>query len=284
MKDTKPERLYHYTTIESLALILKNKTLRLRALTEMDDLQEAESDSIQNYGQFIFVSSWTEDSNEHIPMWEMYSSMKAGVRISLPRDPFKIYDYETFQFRNPTEKERKLAETDKQHYPIIDEITLVHDYKGGLIDPSIGHQLCQIKYVDEGETEKLNPKVELFDDVGVQLALKEMGIYKSKAWEFQREWRYRLALSPAFPIRAGDSRWMQYPNKVMLETILHDKLVCPLNYLDLQLAEDKFNQMEITTSPCISEGNRTIVDLLVKSYCPEAKIIRSRFENKVRSK
>ena len=34
------EYLYHYTSIEILALILKNRTIRLNPLDKMDDLQE----------------------------------------------------------------------------------------------------------------------------------------------------------------------------------------------------------------------------------------------------
>ncbi len=32
--------LYHYTSIETLALILSNRTFRLNSLDQMDDLQE----------------------------------------------------------------------------------------------------------------------------------------------------------------------------------------------------------------------------------------------------
>ncbi len=284
MEELQPERLYHYTTVESLALILQNKTLRLRALTEMDDLQEAQSDSIQNYGQFVFISSWTDDKTEYLPMWKMYSSMNSGVRISLPRDPFQICDYNTFQFRNPTIKDRELAKTHIEEYPIVDQMRMAGDYHGSLINPSLGHQLCQVQYVDESETEKLNPKVEMFTDDGVKLALEKMGVYKSIDWAFQREWRYRLALSPGFEISSQDNSWRDYPTKVMLEKIRNNKLTCPLNYLDLHLANDKLNQLEITTSPCISAGNLAIVKLLVKEYCPEAEIIPSRFENKVKLK
>lgn len=33
-----PAKLYHYTNLESLALILKHKTIRLNPLSKMDDL------------------------------------------------------------------------------------------------------------------------------------------------------------------------------------------------------------------------------------------------------
>ena len=49
------EYLYHYTSIESLALILKNKTIRLNPLDKMDDLQEQKTADVENLGKFVFV-------------------------------------------------------------------------------------------------------------------------------------------------------------------------------------------------------------------------------------
>lgn len=83
-----PKVLYHYTSIESLALILKNKTIRLNSLDKMDDLQENMACDIENLGRIIFVSSWTEQEKESIPMWKIYSNIESGVRISLPANPF----------------------------------------------------------------------------------------------------------------------------------------------------------------------------------------------------
>ncbi len=86
------EYLYHYTNIETLALILSNKTIRFNSLNNTDDLQEQETADIKNIGQFFYISSWTDDSTESIPMWNMYASLNLGVRIRLRKNPFKIYD------------------------------------------------------------------------------------------------------------------------------------------------------------------------------------------------
>ena len=64
----KIEYLYHYTSLESLALILKNRTIRLNPLDKMDDIQEQKTADIENIGKFVFVSSWTDDVVESIPM------------------------------------------------------------------------------------------------------------------------------------------------------------------------------------------------------------------------
>ena len=44
--------LYHYTNIETLALILKNRTIRFNSLDRMDDLQEQQTADVKNIGQF----------------------------------------------------------------------------------------------------------------------------------------------------------------------------------------------------------------------------------------
>lgn len=86
-----PQRLYHYTNLESLALILTNKTIRLSPICDMDDPQEARASDVADLGRFVFASSWTDDEGESIPMWNMYASLGAGVRIGLPPMPFKRY-------------------------------------------------------------------------------------------------------------------------------------------------------------------------------------------------
>lgn len=57
MEEHMQEYLYHYTSIENLALILKNRTIRLNTLDKMDDLQEQKTRDVQNFGKFFFVSS-----------------------------------------------------------------------------------------------------------------------------------------------------------------------------------------------------------------------------------
>ena len=73
-ENTTPQYLYHYTSIDTLALILKNRSIRFNSLDRMDDLQEKESKDVKNIGQFVYVSAWTSEEKESIPMWNMYSS------------------------------------------------------------------------------------------------------------------------------------------------------------------------------------------------------------------
>lgn len=83
--------LYKYTTLESLAMILKSKKIRLNPLTRMDDLQEAQSSDDINYGRYVFISSWMDQPLESIAMWKLYSNMFSGVRIGMKENPFVKY-------------------------------------------------------------------------------------------------------------------------------------------------------------------------------------------------
>ncbi|MDD4080827.1 MAG: hypothetical protein PHP02_05385 [Eubacteriales bacterium] len=88
-----PQLLYHYTSIPTLALILKNRTMRLNSLKNVDDPTEIQSQDIEGVGKYILVSCWTRQSEESIPMWQMYSSNLCGVRIGMREYPFQVYNH-----------------------------------------------------------------------------------------------------------------------------------------------------------------------------------------------
>ena len=93
-------KLYHYTNLKTLALILKHRTLRFNRLDKVDDLEENVKSNGLNLGQYIFVSCWTEDAEESIPLWRMYAGIENGVRICLDEDMFQTYDICNFTFRD----------------------------------------------------------------------------------------------------------------------------------------------------------------------------------------
>ena len=83
------EYLYHYTSIETLALILKNRTIRFNNLLNVDDPEEAETKDLGLSGKHCLVSCWTKSSEDTLPMWNMYTPRMKGVRIKMKMNPFK---------------------------------------------------------------------------------------------------------------------------------------------------------------------------------------------------
>ena len=76
-------KIYHYTSLETLLLILKNRTLRFTSLGIVDDMKEGVTEDYGQLGRFCYASCWTEEQIESIPQWHMYSSDMSGVRISI---------------------------------------------------------------------------------------------------------------------------------------------------------------------------------------------------------
>lgn len=261
-----PDYLFHYTNIETLSLILANRTFRLTSLNQLDDLQEKETGDTPNFGQFCYVSSWTDDETESIPMWNMYSSLESGIRIKLKANPFKLYknspnyiskikllsiiDSSTEAFQHSYIPLRCMLE---QHFSCLHAMT-----------PSFLHQ---VKYTnDQG---KLYPNLILKHDNQILMMPDQLGLYKNEYWSFQKEWRYKLM---CFPI--GPDNSMEQLN-IMASLMVNGIVKQPFSYYDLKLDDDAFSHMEITLSPKISPGYRLIVNSLIEKYNPTAQIYDS---------
>lgn len=138
--------LYHYTSIETLALILKNKTIRFSSLSRVDDIEEQRTDDYGNLGRFCFVSCWTNETEESIPLWNLYTPNMTGVRIRLPINPFKTVKI------NPDGKHIK--ESYVTHPSLTNEKLSIH---GCLLNPPYLASLYQVQYTDDPD--KLNRRV-----------------------------------------------------------------------------------------------------------------------------
>ena len=85
-------KIYHYTSIEALAMILSNKTFRFGRLDTVDDPDEFSYKNTYgiNPAQYIYVSCWSNNPNESIPQWKIYGNNQKGVRIALDNEMFPI--------------------------------------------------------------------------------------------------------------------------------------------------------------------------------------------------
>lgn len=261
------EYLYHYTNIESLALILKNQTIRFNSLDRMDDLQEKESADIKNIGQFCFITSWTSESLESIPMWNMYASLTQGVRIKLRKDPFKIYDNDISELAMSSNVQigNGSSTSIKSIMPIKDL------FEKGFFSVqalNLDSLLCEVQYTTDNE--KLYPH--LLQDNGEQfsIALQKLGRYKNVHWEFQKEWRYILNFIPLDLKKISLVQFTQIANDIRIGQAKQ-----PFSYYDMVIDDGAFSDMEITLSPRISAGSRAIVETLVQRFNPAAKMTDS---------
>lgn len=260
-----PEMLYHYTSLETLALILEHRTIRLMPLSNMDDKQESVASDVEKMGQFYFVSCWTADNTESIPMWNMYAGLCDGVRIGMPVNPFVKYSYsanEIFHF----DMSNCVVSGDPESY-VWHSILPPKYFKAGAFTTSLfegTEELIKITYTDKREL--LEPQIvtNLGDQIGI--ATNKLGRFKNKYWEFQKEYRYILEV---FPPTLGNQ---PNPQAIILyftlfaNRLANDQLRSPFNYIDLDLRPDALDKLEVMFSPGMTPGNTILAKTLLGKY------------------
>ncbi len=235
------DTLYHYTTLETLALILDTQKLRFSNLCGVDDPLEkyvnvkafsrtnGEIQSVrENLGKCCFVSCWTREAEESIPMWDMYANRKTGVRIELPIDMFDL-NYDINNIDKPKLK------------PLLD-----------IKIPKIMPELIEISYDRIEDPDLISDEWEI--------ELDNLGRFKIPEWSFQKECRFRIFGS--FDGKKESKRYyninnmmgINYPNPVDDDAIffkLNDKAV---------------SEIRVLIGPDMSKGQRILLEALMKRY------------------
>ena len=287
------EYLYHYTTVDTLELILKNRTIRFNPLTKMDDYLEQWSAHGKQEGSHVFISSWTESEEELPKMWKDYCRPDSaqGVRIRLVKNPFsvtknhlpyglekaaaemlaleahvieqtlhkKVRSYEDHKklltVALARNKEAKKILT-KLHYEIAHKNVECHTR-------DVDHLLIKVEYTDDPD--KLFPTM-YYDYEGTHFEIYDkFGVYKDPSWDWQKEWRYRLhfrMLTPGTMHNDG-------------EIELYD---LPFDHYDLVLDEEKIRDMQIVLSPTATDEVRVKAEKIVELYHPSATVCDSRLD------
>lgn len=260
------EFLYHYTSIETLALILNNQSICFNNLMNVDDIEEAESLDIRNFGKYVNVSCWTNDSRESIALWSLYTPAMHGVRIKMPIFPFKKYHYKAGEFA---------FKTDTESYINFDEI--VSQDSGSITADQ--PKLIKVTYSDADSD--LMPQVRVqgsHDDalklikgdipaegIGLKYSLEKLGKFKRTDWAFQKEWRYIITSSP-MSLKDQMEKLSFELQQEYIKRLENPDTKPPYDKLFLELDDGIFEQTEIVIGPRATDAEVAIVHSLAKEY------------------
>lgn len=270
-----PAVLYHYASLDTLALILHNRTIRFSRLDKVDDPQEQRSADSQNLGKMKLVSCWTSSDEESIPMWREYAGAECGVRIQMKSYPFKQYSVST-ESLSKLSRDAVLntcgGSFDGLHLPIEDFWDRSYHFKEMARSVEMLHK---VQYT--------NDKSLLFPEVirscgngWIKADLSALGIHKATAWSYQKEWRYVLTGVPVgiASIFKGDAEAVKKAAEVILDRC--DPGIP--SFYDLAISDEAFSSMKIVASPKMTPGNRLILDALVQKYAPGIDVAESSIE------
>lgn len=270
-----PSVLYHYASLDTLALILRNRTIRFSRLDKVDDPQEQRSADSRNLGRMKLVSCWTSANEESIPMWREYAGAECGVRIQMKSYPFKQYSVSSESLGTLSSEAVLNAlggSFDGLHLPLEDFWDRNYYF---FETPHKIEMLHEVEYTNDESL--LFPKViKLFENGGLVADLNALGVHKTTAWSYQKEWRYILTAVPIGIDSVINGRLDQIvrANDVMLDKC--DPGIPP--YYDLAISDEAFSSMKIVSSPKMTPGNRVILDALVEKYAPGIEVADSAIE------
>tara|TARA_R110002167_G_scaffold82084_1_gene224212 strand:+ start:1150 stop:2004 length:855 start_codon:yes stop_codon:yes gene_type:complete len=282
----KPKYLYHYTSIEGLALILKSRQIRFSRLDLLDDLTEGQSQDNVDWRKYYFVSCWTSDNEESIPLWSMYTPQMMGGRIKLPVNMFKTYNID------PLELPRSVQIADTSNAPPDAKINIVslmpyeklHGEDYFVMTNCFTEEMWPSKVEYTNDSTLLNQTLINYDKESDKTSVKsfEIGKYKKKVWSFQNEWRFKIYCINAAPksLRSNMSE-DEYTQLMLKETRNFHKGISQ-QYFHMEISEFAFDSLEILLGPKIDAAHKIIVDSLVKNHSQNAKVFQSMLSGQIR--
>lgn len=282
-----PDYLYHYTNVDKLAMILNEKKFRFSNLRYLDDIEEGRTGDKQQYTKYCFVSSWTDEKDESIPMWKMYSEKMDGVRIRLPSNLFPNYDITAGSILAQFLQAGLVAPQNVKNKNGAENLVIAkspvpsHEYFNEKYNffPSVqGIELVKIDYSKEDDI--VNPQLASVSDGQITVLLGKLGKVKREYWKFQKEWRYVFRVFPgSYVDLAGDFSGKKF---AIINNYCPELPDSVKTAFFLKCDDKKFMDIEVTLGPKMNKGQRDIVRLLMDEYCPTAKMRESDLSDKVR--
>lgn len=270
-------KIYHYTSIDALAMILSTCSIKFNRLDWVDDLEESVESNNVHLGQYVFVSCWTEEKEESIPLWKMYSGSNHGIRIAL----------DLTMFEDNVSRDITLPNGLQATNCYFAGITDANDpYKSYYVLPGITLNnkwfYSHVEYVHDIK-EKTKDAYQLAvgknNQANVNIAFGEVGKYKNERWQFQKESRFRLII---LPVNISNCNSEEVGTLVL--NAIHQSKPVPLKEYFLSLRQEVLDSIEVTLHPNSSDSDRIIVEALCSKYAKNAAICDSCLRGKVNIK
>lgn len=169
----------HYTSYESLIMILRNKSIRLSRYDLMNDIAEKELSKCAE-GDSRYIISLTGTTSENVAMWALYGK-HSSLKLRLEFSRASLLETVNNNFYFDSLKERKV--------PLWETTAVSGDYS------KKDFTFSDVVYYDR-EKNKLRLSGKTIHDIDVtentisQLA----GTIKYDAWEYEREARLAVVL------------------------------------------------------------------------------------------
>lgn len=272
--------IHHYTSLDTLELILKSRRIRFSRLDMVDDLNESRAYGDHDFSKFLYVSCWTDSGEESIPQWRMYADSLKGVRISLPKNFFPLHDFEP-----PSSLGIWVEEGIR--FPVRWNEIFTEEY---WIQPIFLYENWfgkKITYVDNiigffRNNFSLDRDVVGREILNIQ-GMNTFACYKQKEWRFQSEFRFILCAFPSLKIPTGgfnNGQFVQEYSTHHIECIKNGNHPAA-KFIDVDYGNG-FDRVRFTLGPKCAENDEARLLALKSEYAPNATISWSTLSGAIR--
>ncbi|WP_159876107.1 hypothetical protein [Aquitalea denitrificans] len=235
------KRICHYTSFETLKLIIENKTIRFNSLKNVDDAEEGFTTDFGYLSPYFFASCWTYDCDEKLPLWAMYVKDRFAVRIEVDSDILKLSTNKYHQITNHVNGKSAC-------YPI---------FRGGG-NPVF---LSRVDYRTEPLLSMTKNVRGMFSDDFIE----SFGTTKRSVWDFQNECRF---LIQATPIAYANRRPSETPYTNHLESIWN-KMKTDIENIDMLYDVNKLRTANFMLGPSTTPDDFEILKNYILAQVPE---------------
>lgn len=270
-----PQKLFHYTNIETLAYILSDKQFKFTRLDLQDDMTEGQTEDTESAGKYYFISSWSSLSEENLAFWSMYTENMRGIRIELEPFPFLYYFKESWITHEEYVKIKQ--NKNENHLPSIEStnFSLEKSKQINHFNPEDDF-LREVEYTDDKSLLKPN----YFTGTGAYRP-SDVGKYKRKIWKFQQEWRYVIHFEinqyygfKNYPINSvNKDQFEEYSHKLIKHAKqrgTHKELIekdfPDVTYKMVKLSDHSLKKMKILLGPKCSDADKVIVESIFDHF------------------
>ena len=277
------DTIHHYTSIDTLELILRSRKIRFTRLDQVDDAREAPTASGIEFNKYFFVSCWTHDATESIPQWHMYSKAMSGVRITLP-----IYPFCNKRFTPPTTW-KEVTSSGSLYAPLSMEesfgergfVMPFHFSKNVFAGP--------VEYDDDVKSRYESAVSIGSDSTGESISIQHPELLvriKPRDWEFQNEYRFSLMILPPLPIPAEGFMAENYYERlpVHIGNCFRSRVAPPITYFDVDLRRSALIELLVTLGPHCTDGDAARVQDMLRDFAPLSRSEKSRLTGQLRQR
>ena len=232
--------------MNSVLAILENKTIRFARLDSLNDLNEGCCGEYAHLKKYVYVSSWSADERESIPMWSLYGRKNGvpdeGVRIKVPTNLFTFDEYgelkEELPLKRVCNQWNVVTDVNTKEIKLSDNVRNVKRYEKSVFAKRVIGPV-KINYLPFWEYKvKYTPFPKLGDiQENSSFYPNRIGYEKVDDWSYENEYRFV----------------MRYPNvqeiSGSLNNLKKDIEFTKDQYIDVIFNEKSIPEMEITLAP-----------------------------------